>query len=677
MTDERSPEPARRALAAMLLVGAIALAYVPAFTAGFVWDDDHNLTGHPAMEDPAGWIEIWSGNPVPPWYPVYHSALWLQYRVFGAEAAGYHAVNVLLHALNALLVWSVLGRLRVPGAWVAAGVFGLHPLQVESVAWITELKNVLSGTFALAAVRAWIPRDVDASRPFVPETRARAALAAVAFTAAVLTKTVTVMLPAVLLVLAWWVRGRVSRAELRATAPLAALALAAGLATVAQERALGATGAVWGLGPLERLLLAARAAWFYVGKILWPDPVVFVYPRFTISAEDPVAWLRLAGWGALVVGLFALRRRLGRGPLAAVALYLVVLFPALGFFDVFYARYAQVADRWQYLASLGVTVPVVAGVTLALRSLGAGYLLASASASVVLWAGLGAASHREARHYADAETLWRATIRESPEAFAAHHNLGGLLLARGDAAAAQTHFREAMRLAPDFAEAHNMAGVAAHRLGRPAEATARYREALDLDPPPVLSARIWSNLGISLATSGDPAGAERAFRRAIEADPGSDAEVGARVNLGILLLDRDRPEEAEREFGTLASRGLAGETAFLGLARAARARGDEAAAAAAYREVLAREPASREAVLGLAELEATRDPAEAARLARGALARSDGRDARAWEILAHAQAAGGDREAALGSLAEALKLVRAAGAREWAERLERLMRSWS
>lgn len=531
-TREDAAVIGRSGLGAFALVAAVVLAYLPAIGGGFVWDDDHNVTANPALADFDGLRRIWCEVTVPPYYPLYHSVLWLGWQLWGREPLGYHLLNVLLHSLNALLVWRILRRLEVAGAWAAAAIFALHPVQVESVAWITELKNVLSATFYFAAGLAYL-----AFRPRWPRYGAALGL----FLCALLTKTVTATLPVALLLVAWWKRGRLSyREDVRPTLPFFALGIAWGGITVWMEKfVVGAAGPPWSASWLERVLVAGRALVFYAAKLLWPHPIIFVYPRWRIAPADPSAWLYPLAVVATLALLWSLRTRLGRGPLVAALYFAATLAPALGFFDVFYTRYSQVADRWQYLASVGLIAAVVAALAQAASRLGArGAALGAATTALVL-AGLGAATWRESGYYEDAETRWRVTLEKNPRAVPAHNNLGGMLLRAGELDEAERHFREAIHIEPDFPESHNNLGIVLHDRGRLDEAIAEYREALRIWPS---YADAHNNLGISIAERGGLEEAEAEFREAVRLNANM---VNAQHNLGSLLLALGRSAEAE------------------------------------------------------------------------------------------------------------------------------------
>ena len=536
-------------VALLLLMAATLLAYQPAWNGGFLWDDEGHVTRE-GLRGADGLLRIWfSPGATQQYYPVLHSVFWLFHHLWGSAPLGYHLANILLHAWSACLLFVLLRRLSAPGALLAAFVFALHPVHVESVAWISELKNVLSGAFYLAAALAYLAYH-DRRGP------RRYALALTSFTLAVLSKTVTVTFPVAMLVILWWREGRLRvREDVAPLAPFAAVGLAAGLVTVWFERTLiGAQGEEFALTFLERCLLAGRVVWFYALKIVWPADLMFVYPRWTIDAADPIQWIYLAALLGCIAAAWMLRSRT-RVPLASLLFFCATLFPALGFFDVYPFRYSYVADHFQYLASLGVIVPIAAAVTLLGRRVGTlprQTVLAGAPIVVIL----GVLTWQQAHAYADSETLYRTTISRNAEAWFPRNNLAALLL-QGDPRPEQvdeaaTLLRDALSLKPGYAEAHYNLGTALERQGRGKEAEQEYRRVLDLDPgqPRALErlaamahdrASDMLARGLQLEEAGQLADAEQAYRNALRIDPARPAIYRA---LGRVLQKQDRREDA-------------------------------------------------------------------------------------------------------------------------------------
>jgi tetratricopeptide (TPR) repeat protein len=454
---------------------------------------------------------------------------------------GYHLVNILLHALNAILLWQVLRRLEIQGAWWAAAIFALHPVQVESVAWITERKNVLSGMFYLMAMLAWFRfRPLTASETAGARDWRSYLLATLLFLCALLSKTVTCSLPAVIVLLTWWKRGRIGRRDILALIPLFILGAVLGLTTLWMEKHHVGAGREWTLSLLQRCLLAGRALWFYAGKLCWPYPLTFIYPRWTIDAS--AWWQYLFPLAALVIPitLWLLRRRIGWGPLVAVLCFAGNLVPALGFFDVYPFIYSFVADHFQYLASMAlIALAVSTGTTIFKRIGQLGWYLGMFTVAAVLIM-FGVFTWRQARVYKSLETLWRDTLTKNPDAWMAHNNLGTVLVSQGKVSEAMAQFVAALRIKPD-AEPHNNLGAALASQDKIAEAIVEYMAALRIDPD---YAEAHNNLGAALASQGKVSEAITEYMAALRIDP---EYAKAHNNLGLALANWGRlPEGIEQ-----------------------------------------------------------------------------------------------------------------------------------
>lgn len=502
---------------------ALLFAYGPALTGGMLWDDDAHVT-KPELRTVEGLVRIWTEpGATQQYYPLLHSVFWLEHRLWGDAVLGYHLINLLQHGIAAWLVVLLARRLQLAGAALAAGIWALHPVSVESVAWISEQKNTLSAVLYLGAALCYLRFDASRSRG--------AYLAASGlFVLALLTKTVTATLPAALLVVFWWQRGRLElRRDVAPLAPWFCLGAASGLFTAWMEHSfIGAQGADFLLGPVERVLLAGRVVCFYAGKLIWPTDLVFIYPRWTIDAA--VAWQYAFPLAVALVGVALLwwaRRQ--RGPLAAFLLYGGTLFPALGFLNVYPFLFSFVADHFQYLASLAVIVPAAAWLARLAAPVPAMGRYVLAGALLALLAGL---SRSQAGQYADAETLYRTILRSNPDCWLAHNNLGNLASRRPDGAAeAAALYAEVVRLRPGFADAHyNLANALARLPDRAIAAAEQYETALRLQPDHVEARNHYGNL-----LARDPGRAEEAnaqFRAALRLQP-DFAE--AHNNLGNLL----------------------------------------------------------------------------------------------------------------------------------------------
>jgi tetratricopeptide (TPR) repeat protein len=533
---------------------AVLLAYLPALGAGFVWDDDWYVTKNPHLLTAGGLGRIWFeiGATVQ-YYPLVFTSFWIEHHLWGLSAAGYHLTNVCLHALNALLLWIVLRRLAVPGAWLAAALFAVHPIHVESVAWITERKNVLSGFFYLLSLLAYLKYvDLDGRGPARTSSWRLYLLALALFMLALLSKTVTCTLPVTMLLILWWKRRRLAWGDAIPLLPMFVIGLVMGSVTAWMEKHnVGAVGEAWNLSGLDRLLIATRAVWFYLGKLAWPSEIIFFYPRWRIDATDWQGYL----WPVLILAalvlLWTVRRLIGAGPLAAALFFGVTLAPALAFVDVYPMRFSFVANHFAYLASIGPIALAAALVTVAFSAGGRRAEIAAmspvgrlatthapAALTTVVLVVFALLASREARAYADAETLWRDTIAKNPDAWLAHNNLANDLAVAGHQEEAAKHFREAIRAKPDYADGHYNLGNTLLVLGRLDEAGREFGRAIELKSTHVAA---HNGLGIVLDRQGRSAEAETAFRQAIGLKP---SYTESRLNLALLLAKQGKDADA-------------------------------------------------------------------------------------------------------------------------------------
>ena len=619
----------RVALGAAMIVALVAAAYYPALWGTFVWDDVI-FAEEPVIHAARGVWNIWfspgdirnEGH----YWPIVYTTLWLEHKLWGLEPAGYHAVNIALHAGNALLVWRLMARLSVPGAWLVAAVFAVHPLHVESVAWIIERKDLLSGAFYLGAVLAWIRfRESARARPY--------ALALALFVAAMLSKSVAMTLPAALAVWQWWRHGRVSLGDWIALAPFFAVGLGIALADYAfyasrESVDLGYTIA-------ERMQIAGRALWFYAGKLAWPADLAVIYPLWEVGAGRLAAWAFVAGAAALAAVLWFARLRLGRGPLAGALFYAVALAPMLGFVDYGYMQFSFVADRFQYLAGAGVIAVLVgAAATGAARLPAPGRVAAWVAATGVVLA-LGVLTWRQAGVYRDEVTLFGHVVAHNPTARDAHQNLGSALLDAGRIEEGIEASRIAAAQRPEMPGPLANIGRALIAQKRFEEAEAVLQRALELAPRNLAALQ---NLGEMQRRRGRIAQAEAAYRQALAVD---DGYALAHAGLGHVLAQAGRHEEG---LGHM-SRALAARTdpdlggkLHIQMGRAARELGRLEAAARYFGRAVVARPDSPEPLFELAVM----------RVIQGRAEEAEGYRRRALEL-------GGDSLMMLHTLAESLR----------------------
>lgn len=597
-----SERPLELGKLALLVVLALA-AFLPFTRNGFIWDDDLWVTANPTLLTSQGLWDIWfrlGSNPQ--YYPLVHTVFWLEYHTWGLEPFGYHLVNVLLHALSAVLLWRLLARLAVPGALLGALVFAVHPMQVESVAWITELKNVLSCVFYLLAAHAFLRFwELEGSVAGWKRWRFHA-LALVCFACALLSKTVTSTLPAALVLLAWWKQPKFRWRWILEVAPM--LALGAGMALVTawmEKQFVGASGPDWAFTPIDRLLIAGRVAWFYLGKFVWPHPMLFLYPRWTIDAHEAWQYLFPVAFVAAILALYFLRRRIGKGPVTALLFYVGTLVPALGFVNVYPMRFSFVANHFSYHALMGPAALLGALAYLTRERLGAALRPVWMGAGVVATAALMMITWSQVPSYADQPTLWRSVLERNPTCWIAHVNLGMDGYQRGDLNAAERHYREVVRLAPHFKTAHFNLGSVLERLGRIPEAIAEYEAEIAEHPKTAL---VHVNLGVLLARTGNVQKAIEHLQDGVRLDP---ATPEFRFNLGAALEQTGQPAKAAEQFTEALRLGSRDPRVYDSFARVHVALGQVDQALAGMRTFAAARPddkAAREVVEKLQRLQA-------------------------------------------------------------------------
>ena len=455
----------------------VVVSYLPAMLwGGFVWDDNLCIKVDPVREVSGLW-QIWfSPSDIEEekhYWPLVYTTFWLEHKLWGFAPAGYHIVNVLLHLANTLLLWHLVHRLAVPGAWMVAAVFAVHPLHVESVAWVIERKDVLSALFYLAAVLAWM-RFVEQPH------RGRYAGALALYVAGLLSKSIVVTLPVALLIWHWWKQGRMTSTDLLRLVPFCIVGSIITVGDLLFFRSVSSVSFDFSL--TERMILAVRALWFYAGKLLWPSGLAVIYPRWDIRVADPLTWAYIIAAVALVVALWHFRSRLGRGPLSGALFFVVTLSPVLGFVDYTYMKYAFVADRYQYLAGIGVMVVVIGSATYGVRRLSSMWQKGALGLAAMVLVVLGTLTWHQASIYRDEETFNLHIIALNPQARNAHRHLGNALYKQERYEEALDAYRVAAEQRPNYAKVHGNLGMTLNALERFEEAETHLRHAIVLDP---------------------------------------------------------------------------------------------------------------------------------------------------------------------------------------------------
>ena len=531
--------PASWLLAALLVLLTMA-CYWPALHNGFIWDDDRHLTTNPHLRDLAGLVSLWTTSAARI-CPLVLTTFWVELALWGLVAWPYHLVNILMHAASGLVLWQVLRALNVRGAWFGAALWLLHPVAVESVVWITELKNTQSALFYLLSIWCFVKwRQAIHQRP-PPETWAAEkyyALALLSGALAMASKSSTVILPLVLGLCAWWMEGRWSWRVGARLAPFFVFSGVAAAVSMWTQRLEGALDVAYARGGLERLVTAGKVVWFYLGKLAWPHPLVFIYPRWEIDASRAWSYLPLAAFGVLLSVLWWKRKGRGRPGFFAAAYFLIALLPVLGLLDHYFLRYSFVGDHFQYLASIGPLALAGAGLWVGLDRVAKGNQAVRLAGCGALLVVLGALTCGRTFAFQDNETLWSDTLAKNPACWVAHNNLGGEFAAKGQTDEAIHQYRESLRFKPDYDLAHNNLGMALSKKGQLDEAIGQYQEALRLRPD---YANAHINLAIALGKKGQLDEAIRHFREGIRLNPDYPE---AHNNFGLALARKGQTDEA-------------------------------------------------------------------------------------------------------------------------------------
>jgi tetratricopeptide (TPR) repeat protein len=657
------------------VIGLAALVvYIPAMGGGLVWDDSEFVGSRLMLAGADGLRQMWFTTQARDYFPLTNTTFWIEWRLWGANAAGCHVTNILLHAAAAVLLWRVLEQLSVPGAWLAGLIFAVHPLNVESVAWISERKNTLSLVFCAAGLLAYLKFDRGGARRWY-------GWALGFFALALLSKTSVVMLPVALLGCAWWRRGRICARDLLRTLPFFALSLVMGLVTVWFQHQHSMAGEPLNIPWMSRIAAAGCAVWFYLLKAVAPVNLCTIYAGWT-----PRDTATLSIWPALALAaLFALfwayRKRWGRPFLFGLGYYVVMLLPALGFFDMYIMKLSLVMDHFQYPALIGVIALIIGLAAHGLERSGAhlGKLAPVAAAGLV--GVLGLHTWQQAAIYRSGFTLWTDTLDKNPGSWTAYNNLAAAHIELGSQPGADPAFkhaqadlalqyaRKALEMQPDYPNAQFNIGRAYQLLDQPEKAVAPFREAVRLWP----KLTEWhANLADALYRSGEVNEAMAEYHETLRLQPDSPE---IRFNLADALLKQNRVEEAAQEYRTLLEAHPHMAEAHNNLGRLLAGQGKIGEAVAHYREAVADRPESAKILDNLAWLKACieddrfRDGAEALALATRAYRIAGDEDVKALDTLAAACAATGRFDDAVRYARKASDLASAAGQKAKVEQI--------
>jgi tetratricopeptide (TPR) repeat protein len=573
-------KPGTKAVAALSIAVAAGCVYGPCLKGKWLWDDGLEVSQNAALRSPGGWWEPWVHPQGMDYFPLKGTLQWLEWHLWGADPSGYHGVNLGLHVVSALLVWRLLGLLGVRAAFLGALLFAVHPLAVESVAWISEFKNTVSLPPLLLACIAFVRYDSEGRR-------ADLVRALLWFLAALLCKTSVVMLPFVLLLFAWWRRGRISGRDLRAAAPFLAAALAMGAVTVwfQSTRAIGIAGT-----PERLAARLAQAGWSilaYARLSVWPAGLEPIYPPAAVSWTAFLPWLCI---GAALAFFWIRRSGWGRHALLGSGWFLLNLVPVLGIIPMSYYRVSPRADHLAYVSLVGIVGLAAAAFGGALgawqRRKGPGMRarLPFAMGALAAVVALALVARAYASAFRDEKALWTYAVQRNPGAWLARSSLGKVLLEEGRPAEGALQLREAVRLQPDSFESRAELGNCLEAQGLVEEARQEYAAALAVNPR---FAGGHYDLGVSLLRSRQFDEAAGEFREALRLDP---AYAAARNNLGLALAGLGRPSEAMEQYEGAIRLDPGLPEAHLNLGNALFRMGRTVEAVAEYREALRLDP---------------------------------------------------------------------------------------
>jgi protein O-mannosyl-transferase len=551
------------ALALILL--ATILIYLPSIQGRFLWDDDANVT-QPDLQSPHGLYRIWfEFGATQQYYPLLHTAFWVEHQLWGDHPTGYHIISLFWHLISVVLVYAILNRLEIPGAVFGAALFAVHPVMVESVAWITEQKNTLSTVFYLSSMLAYLifderrqraaalnpsPSRVEHSKgrargapaPIVSAKQGRWYLAALLlFVLAILAKSAVVTLPAALLVIAWWQRGEISwRRDVLPLLPFFLAAALMGIATCYVEwKHVGASGAEFELSRWQRLLLAGRAVWFYLYKLFWPANLIFIYPRWVANPSEWWQWIYPIAAMAMTAALWAIRNW-SRAPLAAWLFFCGTLLPMLPFLNQYVFLYTFVCDHFLYVASLGIFALVAGTAGALLHRLPKTPRVLSTAICIAAVALLVVQSWSQSHVYENSSSLFETTIDRNPKCWMAYNNYGVFLSQNNNFKRALECFQKSLEINPNNPHAHANLGSALAEQGNLEEAIKQFRKSISISPGFLAS---YESLGRVLTKAGRFSDAVDCFETELSLEP---RNANAMNNLGAALLDVRRYPDSLR-----------------------------------------------------------------------------------------------------------------------------------
>ncbi len=556
-----------------LIFGLGFWVFFPALHGGWIGDDTLYLTQNTLLSDPHRLWKAWfePGSFIE-YYPLQETLQFMEWKLFGTDTLGYHLVNTVLHLIGALLVWRLLARFGLKLAWLGGLIFAVHPMVVDSVTLINEFKNTLSLPPFLLALVAWVDFE---------ERRARKDyyLALGWFLVAMLCKITMAPFPAIILLYAWWKRGRIGPGDLEASLPFWAISAVLGWLTVHSAVVYGANNPTPPpedvLSPIGRIILTASSLTFYFSRVFLPLDPLSVYPRWPVAPPPLGLVLAFVVFAGGVGAVWSKRRSWGRHAVLGLGFFIAMLAPFLGLNWVSYLEYTWVMDHFLYLPIIGPLGLVVAALGQLHGQLsrpvwlGGGVLVGGAIMALAI------ESHAYAGMYRDEKTMEEYTLRIFPGAWLARYNLavdlmnegkaneaidlatealtdetkirgahlllGNAYRSLGEIEKAREEFELEVKLEPKMAEGHGNLGNVLLQTGNVPEAIAQYQEAIRLKPS---YAPAHYNLANTLLGSGRPDAAIDEYREALRLEP---ENVEAHLNLGMALNQLGKSGEAVAE----------------------------------------------------------------------------------------------------------------------------------
>ncbi len=536
-----------------IIVAAAFLAYLPSLNGGFIWDDKElYLTQNPLIKAADGLFRFWCTAEAWDYYPISNSSLWIEWRLWEMHPMGYRLTNLILHIAEALLIWNILRKLCIPGGFLAGIIFALHPVNVESVAWISQRKDMLAVLFFLLSI-LWYLKVQKASGNGHRETESDFIhpssfilhplslnawywLSLAGFVSAMLGKGSAVVLPVFLLGIIWRLR-RVTRHDLMRIGPFFGVAVMLSAVNVWFQRH-GSGEVIRSADFTERLLGAGGVVWFYLYKAVLPINLLFIYPQWRIEAGNLAWWLPLAAFVFVTIFLWLYRKSWGRGIFVAWVFFCAALVPAMGFTDIFFMRYSLAADHYQHIAIIPVIALLAAGFGLWHSRLRGAAHRAATELAVVAAVILAVLTFLQSSQYSDEITLYTATLRKNPSSWMLHNNLGNLLWQEGRVDEALAEFEESLKLNPNYPQVHDSLGAALLHTDRRQEGIEHIREALKLKPTDSEAHYLLGNVALE---EGRLEEAIDYYRQALSARPDFPDALN---NLGLALVRAGRPGEA-------------------------------------------------------------------------------------------------------------------------------------